>query len=129
MSPRLTRNRLLISLLIWGLLLCHGAFGSLHLASDPAFQPVPTIGHPTIHHPSGAHVGEPEGSLGSHHADTEYFAVLLGAVVGGLALWFLLRNGRGGEIFTTWHSAGSPPAIASNLPRGPTLPLLQVLRL
>ena len=127
--PRLTIDRIWALSLIWALLLCHGAFGALHLIPDPALQPNLSEEHATTHHPSGAHDGTPEELPAPHHPDAEYFAVLLGTFLGGLALWLLLLNHRRDGTSSARHFLASPPATFSNLPRGPTLPFLQVLRL
>jgi hypothetical protein len=82
--------------------------------------------HATAHQSSGAH-GDPvsEERTAPHHA--QYFAVLLGTFLGGLTLWLLLKKGRGRNgTFSAWRLRGSPPATVFNLPRGLTLPLLQV---
>jgi len=111
---------------IWALLLCHGAFGVLHLISDPVSPPISAGEHATAHQPSGAHGGPvSEERPAPHHA--QYFAVLLGAFLGGLTLWLLLKKGRGRDgTFSARRLRGSPPATVFNLSRGPTLPLLQV---
>jgi hypothetical protein len=123
---RPTSDRLLALLVIWALLLCHGAFGALHLIPDPVLQPIAAGEHATTHHLSGAHGGVPEERPVPHHTDVEYFAVLLGTLLGALYLWLLLLSDW---VFTTRRFVGSPPATVFNLPRGPTLPFLQVLRL
>jgi hypothetical protein len=128
---RPTSDRLLALLAIWALLLCHGVFGALHLIPDPVLQPIAAGEHATTHQPSHAHgVTAPYEHPASHHTDTEYFAVLLGTLLGALYLWLLLRNDRRRDgISTVRRFVSSPPATFSNLPRGPTLPFLQVLRL
>jgi hypothetical protein len=123
---RPTSERLLALLAIWALLLCHGVFGALHLIPDPVLQPIAAGEHATTHHLSGAHGGAPEERPVPHHTDVEYFAVLLGTLLGALYLWLLLLSDW---VFTTRRFVGSPPATVFNLPRGPTLPFLQVLRL
>jgi hypothetical protein len=128
---RPTSDRLLALLAIWALLLCHGVFGALHLIPDQVLQPALAGEHTTTHHLSQAHgVTAPYEHPASHHADAEYFAVLLGTLLGALYLWLLLRNDRWRDrVFSALPFAGSPQATFSNLPRGPTLSLLQVLRL
>jgi hypothetical protein len=127
--PRFTSDRLLALLTIWALLLCHGVFGTLHLIPDPVLQPTLAGEHATTHHPSGAHgAATPYKHPASHHAD--YFAVLLGALLGTLYLRLLLLNDRRRDkVFSAWRFVSSPPTTFSDLPRGPTLALLQVLRL
>jgi hypothetical protein len=123
---RPTSDSRLALLAIWALLLCHGVLGAFHFTSDAAIPPTPVGEHATPHHLSGA----PEVRPVPHHTDAEYFAVLLGTFLGGLALWLLLRNDRRRDrVFSARCFVGSPPATVFNLPRGPTLPFLQVLRL
>ena len=130
MPLRPTSDRLLALLAIWALLLCHGVFGALHLIPDPVLQPIAAGEHATTHHHSHAHGGAPEERPVPHHTDAEYFAVLLGTLLGALYLWLpLLNDRRCDETSSAWRFVSSPPATFSNLPRGPTLPLLQVLRL
>lgn len=118
---RLTTEGLWALVLIWALLLCHGAFGTLHLIPDPALQPTLAAEHATTHHSSHEH------PAASHHA--EYFAVLLGTLLGALYLRLLLLNHRRDRASSAYRFASSPPATFSNLPRGLTLPLLRVPRL
>ena len=131
MPNRPPSNRLPALLAIWALLLCHGVFGALHLFGDQALQPIAAVEHATTHHPSHAHgVTAPYEHPASHHTDAEYFAVLLGTLLGALYLWLLLLNDRRCDgTSSARRFVGSPPATFSNLPRGPTLPLLHVLRL
>ena len=126
----LRTERFVIGLSAAALILCHGAFGALHLISDPSDPPALAGEHATAHHPSHAPGGVPEEHPASHHADAEYFAVLLGTFLGSLTLWLLLLNDRRRDrTFSTRRFVGSPPATVFNLPRGPTLPFLQVQRL
>lgn len=129
LGPGIDRSIATLSAAI--LLLCHGALGSLHLISDPA-APTPSTGeHAAAHHPSDATgVAAPDERPTAHHADAEYFAVLLGTFLGGLALWLLLWNdARKVRVFSALRLAGRRPTTAPNLPRGPTPTFLQVLRL
>lgn len=130
MPNRPTSDRLLALLAIWALLLCHGVFGTLHLTPDPVLQPTLAGEHTTTHHLSHAHGVAPDEHPAPHHADAEYFAVLLGTLLGALYLWLLLLNDwRRDGTSSTRRFVGSSPTTVSNLPRGPTLPFLQVLRL
>ena len=127
-SPRI--ERFVIGLSAAVLILCHGAFGALHLSGGPSVPPTVAGGLATTHHPFQAPSGVPEEHPASHHADAEYFAVLLGTFLGGLTLWLPLLNDRWRDgRFSARRFVGSPPATVFNLPRGPTLPFLQVLRL
>jgi hypothetical protein len=128
-------HRVLPRVLIWALLLCHGAFGALHVAADPAFAAAAPAAlsateHATAHHTSEHHDGTGQEERQADHAASEYFAVLLGSFFGGLALWGLLRNAprRRGTSFAARRSWATRPEVFS-LPRGPTLPRLQVFRL
>jgi hypothetical protein len=128
-----TNHRVLPQVLIWALLLCHGAFGALHLADPASAAAVPAAHSATEHataHTSEHHDGTGHEEHQADHAALEYFAVLLGSFVGGLALWVLLRNAprRRGTSFAARRSWATRPEVFS-LPRGPTLPRLQVFRL
>jgi hypothetical protein len=86
--------------------------------------------HTTTHHLSHTHGAAPDEHPAPHHADAEYFAVLLGTLLGALYLWLLLLNDRRRDgTSSAKRFVSSPPATFSNLPRGPTLSFLQVLRL
>lgn len=134
MPDRPTNHRTLPRILIWALLLCHGVFGALHVATDPALTyaaPAAIFAgeHAAAHHASGHHDGSEHGNRQADHAATEYFAVLLGAFA-GLTLWLLLRRAprRVPTSSATRRCVGAHPAVFT-LPRGPTLPRLQVFRL
>jgi hypothetical protein len=103
--------------------------GSLHLVPDPIHQPTPADEHAAAHHASQAPGNAAsEEHPASHHA--EYFAVLLGTFLGGLALCLLLQNGvRRRTVFSAGRILCPPPATVFNRPRGPTLHVLQVLQL
>jgi hypothetical protein len=127
-------DQILPRVLIWALLLCHGVFGALHVATDPALTnaaPAALIAgeHTAAHLASGHHGGSGYGDHQADHGATEYFAVLLGAFA-SLTLWFLLRRAprRAATSYATRRSVGAHPAVFA-LPRGPTLPSLQVFRL
>jgi hypothetical protein len=123
-SPRTVR--FVVGLSAATLLLCHGVFGSLHLVSGPVVPPTHLEEHAASHQSPGV----PEESPTSHHADAEYFAVLLGSFLGGLVLLLVIRNHRPPNgTLPIRRSVSAPPATIFNLPRGPTLPSLQVLRL
>jgi hypothetical protein len=121
-----SRGRLLALLLVGTLLLCHGAFGALHLCSTHA---VPT--HQSHELPSFAD----ETVVGHEHplchlTGGEYFAVLLTAFL-GLVLGLLLKDARlKGRVTSFRLSEPYLPLLLSHPPRGPTrLPVLQVFRL
>lgn len=115
-------------LLIGVLLLCHGVFGAQHLiAYDP---PVPASHAEVSQLPMG--MGDaPHGEQPPDHhlLGVGYLAVLL-TVLLGLVPRALLRG------FQTWTrvpvaQAFEPPFLGytPHLPRGPTVPLLQIFRL
>jgi hypothetical protein len=130
--PGLPRNRLLALLLVFTILMSHGALGTLHLSRGaqqlPANQayesPVPLRGkgegaykHPLLY---------------SMHA-SNYYTVLLVSFL-GVVLRLLLKVLEGAR---SWNITTTSPTFdwlhrpfdLSSLPRGPTPPLLQVLRL
>jgi hypothetical protein len=116
--------RLLAPLLVLTLLACHGVFGALHQA-EPA-PSAPAEGHPshaaTI---AGLTGGSPDEPLlgGADYAATLCFVLA--------AVFWLLFGGKLGNasarITRPVFGCRRPPV--ASLPRGPTLPLLQVLRL
>ncbi len=124
-----SRSTFLTLLLVGTLLLCHGIFGVLHLCSA---SPIP------VHHEHEQLVSTGTGDTGMlahehatcHLTGAEYFAVLFATFIGLLILGLLLKGAR------LWHVV-SPSFVSDrylrssvlHLPRGPTLPLLQVLRL
>ena len=121
-----SKGRQLALLLVGTLLLCHGAFGVLHLCSTPT---APT--HQTHEHPSFSD----ETVVGHEHpvchlTGAEYFVVLFTTFL-GLVLGLLLKGAR------LWCRATSLnlfkpylPLLVSHPPRGPTKPpVLQVFRL
>ncbi len=122
-------GRVLIGLSVVCLLLCHGAFGALHLISGPLTLPVPAGEHAPSH---GGDENSDEirngGYPAQHHTDSGYFAVLLG-LLAGVALLLL------GHVWR-WYGSYAPqfvwntvPTVVTNLPRGPTTPFLQIFRL
>jgi hypothetical protein len=128
----LSGGRLLALLLVFVILMSHGAFGALHLARGaqqlPANQiyesptPLKGKGEGTYKHPL----------LHSVHA-SNYYTVLLVSFLGlvlGLLLK-LLKGARSWNITTTslTFDRRHRPFGLSSLPRGPSAPLLQVLRL
>jgi len=100
------------------LLLCHGALGSLHLLSSGPLPAGHAAGH--AHHQEGHCLG-----------GAEYPAALLTSLLGGALLLLLLRARRPRP-----QAPAAPPEAPrlparsrAPLPRGPTLPLLQVFLL
>jgi hypothetical protein len=122
-------GRLLIGLSVVCLLLCHGAFGALHLLSGPLTLQVPAGEH------AASHSGDEDpdetrngGHPAQHHASSGYFAVLLGLLV-GVALLLLGHVRRWYRSFAPRFVRNTAPAVVTNLPRGPTAPFIQVFRL
>ena len=125
-------GRLLALLLVFAILMSHGAFGALHLARGAQQLP------PNQVYESPAPLkGKGEGAykhplLHSMHA-SDYYAVLLVSFL-GLVLGLLLKvleGVRSWNITTTslTFDRHHRPFGLSSLPRGPSAPLLQVLRL
>ena len=121
------RGRLVAALLIFALLLCHGALGALHQASSRA------VDHAGGHHAHAAmQPASADHGLGHHggpvaHAD--YAAVLFVVL---LVAALLLLSGRSAKrsLAVSFRASGRIPwTLALVPPRGPTLPLLQVFRL
>ena len=122
-------GRALIGLSVVCLLLCHGAFGALHLFSGPLILPIPAAEHAASHsgdeNPDETRNG---GYPAQHHTDSGYFAVLLG-LLAGVALLLFGHVRRWYESYTARFVGNTVPAVVTNLPRGPTAPFLQVFRL
>lgn len=131
-SPGLNPRGLLLALLIAAVLLCHGILGFAHEVSCDACGPTEVAG---VHHGSAA--GAVESGGGNAGDDTSggleglsYAAVVL-AAFGAAALLGLLLGVR------RWRETGVRrlvfrrhyPQVFALLPRGPTLPSLQVFRL
>jgi len=76
-------------LLIGTLLLCHGAFGAMHLiCASP--ECAGDAGHPAEHHAAGG-AGDAHEHPAGHATSTEYFAVLAVGFL-GLLLGLLLKS-------------------------------------
>jgi hypothetical protein len=119
--PRSTRERLLPLLLVGALLLCHGAFGSLHQIEAPVhFDHSPVVGHTSHEQEHGAADDQPPGA---HDYAAALFALLLGMV-------YALLLGVARDIFPASRRTGSLATTRTfHLPRGPSPPLFQVFRL
>jgi hypothetical protein len=119
--PRSTRERLLTLLLVGSLLLCHGAFGSLHQLKGPMLSDHSTVEEYTSHQ-------EEHGSTGAHPMGTHDYAAALFALLLGMVHVLLRREGR--DAYPTLRRTGSLPTTRIfHLPRGPDPPLSQVFRL
>jgi hypothetical protein len=115
--------RLLAPLLVLTLLACHGVFGALHQAT-PVSAPVEA-------HPS--HAGAIAGLTGGAPEEpplggASYAATLFFVLAAAFWLLFGGKLAHAGARITRPVLGCHRPPVAS-LPRGPTLPLLQVLRL
>jgi hypothetical protein len=115
------KQRLLAPLLVLTLLACHGVFGALHQVTPSS---VPVEGHPSHAGTIAGLAGDVphEIPLGGGSYDATLFFVLV-------AFW-LLFGGKPGQI----GARIARPVLrchrlSARLPRGLTLPLLQVLRL
>jgi hypothetical protein len=132
----LRSGEFLAVLLVEALLLCHGVFGFAHEISCHECDPPDLLasmsqaGHEHgSEHPIGHEAGQATGDdpVGGH-AFAGYFGIVLALF--GVVVLGLLPDAR------SWRRDASPrlyrpcllPALA-RLPRGPTLPLLQVFRL
>ncbi|CAA9411306.1 MAG: hypothetical protein AVDCRST_MAG22-1905 [uncultured Rubrobacteraceae bacterium] len=122
-SPASGPGGFYVSLVVVALVFCHGAFGYAHQLSPVDVR--------TAHVAHAAVGQQPDGERdagGLHMGDAAYFATLLALLFGAL----LLPGGGGSAVLQlpasgfakVGHKVGELPP-----PRGPTLPLLQVLRL
>ena len=119
--------RQLSVLLVGTLLLCHGAFGALHLVCD---LPECSGGaeHAAEHHPAAGAVGDTHEHPTTHAMSTVYFAVivsLLGVLLSLLPKVAKLRikgSGRWPAVLRRVSAIYRPPPT-------PTPHLLQVFRL
>jgi hypothetical protein len=117
------RWRLLAPLLVLTLLACHGVFGALH-QTMPTSAPVEgQASH------AGAIAGQTGGASDEPPLDGASYAATLFFVLA--AVFWLLFGGNlaqaGARITRPALVSHQPPT--TNYPRGPTLPLLQTLRL
>src|SRR5215217_5893749 len=125
---RSSRGKFAALLLVGVLLLCHGAFGVLHLCTTTQSSP----SHAAHEHQS--HTGG-EGGAHQHHQChlmhvANYYAVLLTAIFGLVLGLLLLKNGQvGGRLRSPLSVVRHLHPSGLHLPRGPTYPLLQVMRL
>jgi hypothetical protein len=125
---KLLGTRQLSALLIGTLLLCHGAFGALHLVCD---FPKCAGGaeHAAEHQPTAGATGDAHEHPADHHGtSTEYFAVIVGLL--GLLLRLLpkctpLRI----ELGVHWASVPCRVPAVFRPPPTPTPLILQVFRL
>jgi hypothetical protein len=121
--------RQLAVLLVGALLLCHGAFGALHLVCYPP-QCAGDAEHAAHHQLAAGGVGDSHEHSADHGTSTEYFAVL---VVGFLGLLLgLLSKGTPLRISVAarWPAVlRRVPAVLFRPPPTPTPQTLQVFRL
>ncbi len=119
--------------LVFTLLLCHGALGAHHQVHQTSTGDLEQAsGHASHKHDEGAYGVGAGGHSQGHASDCSscvaYFAVLLVVSLG--ALHWLLRGAR--SWTSTAASLLSPLRFVSLVPqppRGPVLPVLQVFRL
>jgi hypothetical protein len=130
-APRSSRRSggFLTVLLVGALLLCHGVLGFAHeischeCDSSDLLASVPPAGHE--HGPPGHAAGDdPAGG----HMFPGYFGIVL-ALFGVAALGLLPGARRWHGISSSQLYRSRPLPTFAPLPRGPTLPLLQVFRL
>jgi hypothetical protein len=125
------KGRLAILCLVGALLLCHGVFGALHLCSTTEHAASADSHLTQDHHASseaGANTNEHSVCHLLHAA--AYYAVFLAAFLWLVFGLLLLKGAR------LWSTSTAPAAsfrrfgpVVLHLPRGPTLPVLQVFRL
>ena len=121
-------GRQLSVLLVGTLLLCHGAFGALHLVCYPPLC-AGEAEHPAEHQAAAGAVGDAHEHPVDHGTSTGYFAVLAVGLLG--LLLELVRNGAPLRI----RLDARRPAIVRWVPAvyrpppTPTPPTLQVFRL
>ena len=121
------RNTPLAQLVVGALMLCHGVFGSLHLCPTPHVA----TNHVHEHHSStqtgaATHNDYPLCHVG--HA-AEYFAVLLAGFLALILGLVLKKASLSSKLSTPLIVERRLHPVGLHLSRGPTLPLLQVLRL
>jgi hypothetical protein len=125
---KLLGTRQLSVLLVGTLLLCHGAFGALHLVCIPP-QCAGDTEHSAEHQAAASGVGDSHDHSANHGTSTEYFAVLAVVLLG--LLLGLIRKGAPLRI----RLDGYWPVVLRRVPAvlrpppTPTPPSLQVFRL
>jgi hypothetical protein len=119
--PRSTRERLLPLLLVGALLLCHGAFGSLHQVEGPVLSDHSTVVEHTSHQEE--HGTADDHLVGAHDYAAALFALLLGMV------YALLRREARDTFPAPWRTGSLATARIFHLPQGPSPLLSQVFRL
>jgi hypothetical protein len=118
---RSTRERLLPLLLVGALLLCHGAFGSLHQFEGPLLSEHSTVVEHASHQEE--HGTADDHPSGAHDYAAALFALLLGMV------YALLRREPRDTSSALRHTGSLATTGMLHLPRGPSPPLSQVFRL
>jgi len=124
---KLLGTRQLSVLLVGTLLLCHGAFGALHLVCD---LPKCAGGaeHATEHQPAAGAAGDAHEHPVGHGTSTEYFAVIVGLL--GLLLRLLPKGAPLRiELGVHWASVHRQVPAVFHPPPTPTPHILQVFRL
>ena len=123
--------RLAILCLVGALLLCHGVFGALHLCSTTEHA-----ASADSHLTHDRHASSEAGANTNEHPvchllhAAAYYAVFLAAFLWLVFGLLLLKGAR------LWSTSTAPAAslrrfgpVVLHLPRGPTLPVLQMFRL
>jgi hypothetical protein len=119
-------TRPLSLLLVVTLLLCHGAFGGLHMV---CFLPecVDHGKHAAMHQPATGGLGDAHEHPASHETSTGYFAVLVGLL--GLLLKLLLKIAPSRVRVGVLRAAAIPRLTTVFRPPSPKPSNLQVFRL
>src|ERR687898_2287619 len=116
-------------LLAGAVLLCHGAFGALHLVCDPLEWCIGGAQH-SAEHQTAAGAGDAHEHPTGHDVSTAYFAVVaLGFL--GLILRLLPKCAAGLRIWLgrRWPAVLRRVPAVLRPPPTPTAPVLQVIRL
>lgn len=127
-----TRARLLASVLVVALLVCHGFFGAFHELSGPA-SPGGDVAASAAHAggETAGHGGEDGGAgLPGHLGAADYYAAVLVLLLAGAAL-FSPRVARPVRLATAARAAhaGRPPRSSPVFAQGMDPPFSQVFRL
>ncbi len=135
------RGRLVAALLAVALLFCHGAFGALHQVSlqsseHPGGHHAPAAATAAMDHQMGHQASATStstdhqtGHQGGLLAHADYAAALFVVLLGAALALFSLRSPVRSPTAATRSPGRSLVAFSLRLPRGRTLPLLQVFRL
>jgi hypothetical protein len=120
--------RQLSMLLVGTLLLCHGAFGALHLVCFPP-ECAGDAEHAAQHQAVAGTVGDAHEHSADHGMSTGYFAVLAVGLLGLLLGLLPKRAPLRITLAAPWPAFVGPVPAVSHPPPTPTPRVLQVFRL